>query len=233
MAWRLHQSRRPARAACRRPPDPAATGPRTPGRASSPDCGACARDRPAAGPPVAWSCPAGSRPGWWNPAGSRAPPRNARCRARATAPRLRRPPARWTRTTRARPQICSQVTGLRLCGMAELPFWPAREILFGLAHFGALQVAHFERDLLAQRRDQRQRGDEMRVPVALDHLRSHRRGLQVQPRADPLLHFRADVRERAHRARNLAHAQIFRRRAAAAPGCGPLPRTRWRASGRT
>ena len=28
------------------------------------------------------------------------------------------------RTTRARPQICSQVTGLRLCGMAELPFWP-------------------------------------------------------------------------------------------------------------
>ena len=34
--------------------------------------------------------------------------------------------AAWAlaRTTRARPQICSQVTGLRLCGMAELPFWP-------------------------------------------------------------------------------------------------------------
>src|ERR1035438_1253268 len=32
--------------------------------------------------------------------------------------------AAWTlaRTTRARPQICSQVTGLRLWGMAELPF---------------------------------------------------------------------------------------------------------------
>ena len=30
----------------------------------------------------------------------------------------------FERTTRARPQICSQVTGLRLCGMAELPFWP-------------------------------------------------------------------------------------------------------------
>ena len=56
------------------------------------------------------------------------------------------------RTTRARPQICSQVTGLRLCGMAELPFWPLREILLGLAHFGALQVPHFERDLLAERR---------------------------------------------------------------------------------
>ncbi len=29
------------------------------------------------------------------------------------------------RTTRASPQICSLVTGLRLCGMAELPFCPA------------------------------------------------------------------------------------------------------------
>src|ERR1017187_6572096 len=28
------------------------------------------------------------------------------------------------RTTLARPQICSHVTGLRLCGMPELPFWP-------------------------------------------------------------------------------------------------------------
>ncbi len=29
------------------------------------------------------------------------------------------------RTTRASPQICSEVTGLRLWGMAELPFCPA------------------------------------------------------------------------------------------------------------
>ena len=49
------------------------------------------------------------------------------------------------------------------------------------------------------------------MPVALDHLRRHRRGLQAQPRADLFLRFRADVRERPHRARNLAHAQIFRR----------------------
>ena len=35
--------------------------------------------------------------------------------------------AAWTldRTTRAKPQICSQVTGFRLCGIAEDPFWPA------------------------------------------------------------------------------------------------------------
>ena len=38
---------------------------------------------------------------------------------------------------------------------------PAREILLGLAHFGALQMAHFERDLLAQRRGQRQSGHEV------------------------------------------------------------------------
>ncbi len=28
------------------------------------------------------------------------------------------------RTTRAKPQIRSQVIGLRLCGIAEEPFWP-------------------------------------------------------------------------------------------------------------
>ena len=31
----------------------------------------------------------------------------------------------FERTSRARPQICSQLTGLRLCGMAELPRCPA------------------------------------------------------------------------------------------------------------
>ena len=84
-------------------------------------------------------------------------------------------------TTRARPQICSQVTGFRLCGIAELPFWPAREILLGFAHFGPLQVPHFERDLLAQRRGQSaSAADEGGVPVALDHLRRHRRRLQIR-----------------------------------------------------
>ena len=31
----------------------------------------------------------------------------------------------WPRITRARPEMRSAVIGLRLCGMAELPFWPA------------------------------------------------------------------------------------------------------------
>ena len=60
----------------------------------------------------------------------------------------------FARTTRASPQICSQVTGFRLCGIAELPFCPARECLLRLADFGPLQVAYFQRDLFARRRDQ-------------------------------------------------------------------------------
>jgi hypothetical protein len=54
------------------------------------------------------------------------------------------------------------------------------ERLLRLPHFRPLQVPHFERDLLAQRRDQRQHRDEVRVPVARDHLGGDRRGLQSQ-----------------------------------------------------
>ena len=50
---------------------------------------------------------------------------------------------------RARPQICSQVTGLRLCGIAELPRCSPAERLFGFANFGALQVADFQRDFFS------------------------------------------------------------------------------------
>ena len=37
--------------------------------------------------------------------------------------------AAWAlpRSTRARPEICSLLIGLRLCGIAEEPFWPARK----------------------------------------------------------------------------------------------------------
>ena len=38
------------------------------------------------------------------------------------------------------------VTGLRLCGIAEAAALLSTERLFGFAHFGALQVANFERD---------------------------------------------------------------------------------------
>ena len=52
-----------------------------------------------------------------------------------------RPACRLPRRMRARPVSRSAVIGLRLWGMAELPFWPALEPLLDLAHLGALQVA--------------------------------------------------------------------------------------------
>ncbi len=56
----------------------------------------------------------------------------------------------------ARPVRFSDTMGLRLCGMAELPFWPALEPLLDLAHLGALQVADLHGHLLEGRADQGQ-----------------------------------------------------------------------------
>ena len=55
------------------------------------------------------------------------------------------------RTRRARPTICSQPIGLRLCGIADEPFWPLRERLLDLADLGLLQAANLERELLERR----------------------------------------------------------------------------------
>ena len=55
------------------------------------------------------------------------------------------------RSSRARPTICSQPIGLRLCGIADEPFCPLRERLFDLADFGLLQAADLERELLERR----------------------------------------------------------------------------------
>ena len=47
------------------------------------------------------------------------------------------------RTRRASPVRFSVRTGLRLCGMADEPFWPLREEFLRFQNFGALQVADF------------------------------------------------------------------------------------------
>jgi hypothetical protein len=56
--------------------------------------------------------------------------------------------AAWAlpRSTRARPEICSLLIGLRLWGIDEEPFWPGAERLLHLAHLGALQVADLGRE---------------------------------------------------------------------------------------
>ena len=56
---------------------------------------------------------------------------------------------------RARPVRFSVSTGLRLCGIAEEPFWPSREELLGLEHLGALQVADLGREPLDRGGDRR------------------------------------------------------------------------------
>ena len=108
-----------------------------------------------------------------------------------------------------------------------------REILLGFAHFGALQVAHFERDLLAQRA--------WPAPGRPGNTRAGRAESPGEATAAGFSPRRAQIcssasgpmwREGAHRARDLADAHDPRRRRAGAPGCARLPRTRWPASGR-
>ena len=68
------------------------------------------------------------------------------------------------------------------------------KVLLRFPHLGALQVPHFDRDLLDRRGDVRQCGDEMGVTVPLDDLSGHGSCLQAKLAADALLRFRADVR---------------------------------------
>src|ERR1700687_5916110 len=109
------------------------------------------------------------------------------------------------RTRRARPPICSEATGLRLWGIAEL--LPAKRF-FGLAHLSALQVTNFERNFLESRRNQRERAHIVRVAVALNHLRGYRHNLQTEFRANALLDFRAEMRGVADGARNISHGHL-------------------------
>ena len=84
------------------------------------------------------------------------------------------------RTTRARPQRFSLRMGLRLWGIALEPFWPDGERLLGLAHLAPLPVAHVRREPLDARRDERERREVRRVPVARDDLRRDRLGLEAE-----------------------------------------------------
>ena len=79
----------------------------------------------------------------------------------------------------------------------------AAKMFFRLAHFGALQMPDFQRNFFERRRDQRQRTHIMCMPVALNHLRGHRRDVQSQPRANLLFDFGAEMRSISHRTGNL------------------------------
>src|ERR1051326_8621865 len=59
-------------------------------------------------------------------------------------------------------------------------FLPGRKGLFGLLDFGALKVAHLDREFFQRARDHRERGEEKSVAVALDDLVRDRRRLEAR-----------------------------------------------------
>ena len=130
-----------------------------------------------------------------------------------------RPACRLPRRTRARPVSRSAVIGLRLWGMAELPFWPARNALLDLAHLGALQVADLGGDELDGRPDRRAGVEVLGVAVAGDHLGGGHR-LQPERVAHVALDGGVDVGVRADRARSACRRPPPRGRRAGGRGRG-------------
>ena len=60
---------------------------------------------------------------------------------------------------------------------------PGRERLFDLAHLGAGEVPDLGREAVERRGAQRERAEQLGVPVARDHLGRHRIGLEPEPLA--------------------------------------------------
>ena len=124
-----------------------------------------------------------------------------------------RPTSASARSRRARPLIRSASTGLRLCGMALLPCWPAPNGSNASADLGPLQVP----DLDAIRSSVPPRmasvGQQLGVAVAAHHLGRGRVGRQAERARTRTLHLGADVGVGADRAGDLADRD-------------PLPRAR-------
>src|SRR5471032_1850864 len=94
------------------------------------------------------------------------------------------------RMTRARPLSFSPVIGLRLCGMALLPFWPA-------AKYSSTSSTSVRW--------------RCRNSVALDDLRREHGGHQPKLLADVFLDARIEMRVGADRAGELAHGDLVAR----------------------
>ena len=120
------------------------------------------------------------------------------------------------RSSRARPTICSQPIGLRLCGIADEPFCPfangSSTSPISVFCRPRISSANFSR----RRGGDRERAHQLGVAIALDHLRRHGVGLETQPLADVGFDRRIEVRERADRAGDHADANRPRGRGARA-----------------
>ena len=112
---------------------------------------------------------------------------------------------------RASPVRFSVSTGLRLCGMAEEPFWPCGEELLGLQHLGALQVADLGGEPLDRRGDDAERREIHGVAVARDDLRRDRLDREAHRLGDMCFDARVDLREGADRAGDGAGRDLLAR----------------------
>ena len=132
----------------------------------------------------------------------------------------------FVRTRRARPHTCSQETGLRLCGIALEPFWPA----VNGSSTSRISVRWSERissrDLLERGGHDRQGGRELGVAIPLDDLGGDRARARGRA-AGTLPPRRRDPRGRTCRPRPTSCPPAPPRApAGGAPGCGRPPRTR-------
>ena len=114
--------------------------------------------------------------------------------------------------------------GLRLWGIAELPFWPARNGSMQLADLGVLEVADLGREALQGPAGDRDRREERRVPVALDDLGAHRVDVEAERAEHLRLEVRVEVAVRADRPGDLAGRRCRRRPSPGGAGRG-RPRT--------
>ena len=105
----------------------------------------------------------------------------------------------------------------------------------GLLHFPDLRLLEgpdLGGELLEARGHEGEGGHHLRVAVPLQDLRGDGRGLEAEALADRFLHVGTEVRERAHRPRELAHGDRGPRAPRAGGGAAPARRTTGPASGR-
>ena len=118
------------------------------------------------------------------------------------------------RMSRARPTICSQPIGLRLCGIADEPFWPfangSSTSPISVFCRPRISSANFSSDaaVIASAPTAARRADRAESPA------TRRAPARGRAPADVGFDRRRQVRERADRAGNLADADTARARAA-------------------
>ncbi len=103
----------------------------------------------------------------------------------------------------------SHSTGLRLWGIAELPFWPARKRLLELTDLRVLEVANLRGEALEGAARDGDRGHHRGVPVALDDLGADRIGMQAESGENLRLEIRGEQAVRADGTGDLAGRHVI------------------------